>query len=252
MTATDHLDIDDRLATHLRHTLHAVARTITTNAAEPESTNEPRRPATRHSKRPVIAVASLGALAACGLAAWHQLEPGEIERIPTEALITGTTPDGTDWWLIPSSAIHPSSSRCNPPTAAAELVSEASNRPGEEWNTGGVVYGELVAPTRADSCYDETEWLANPAMFAMGATRLGDDDDPNSDWGYFATVHPTVTRITFTADGEATFTVDTEPLPERPDGPRFAAFTVPPDTHNVTIQLLDDEGTTVIEWDHTP
>lgn len=167
------------------------------------------------------------------------------------ALIAGTTPEGTHWWLIPSAAIHPSPS-CKPPTAAAELVSEATNQPGHEWNTGGVVYGEIIEPTRADSCYDEANWLANPARFDMGATRLGDKDDPNSAWGYFATVHPTVTRISVTADDEEGFTVDTEPLPRRPTGPRFAAFTVPPDTRNVTLRLLTTDGTAVIEWHHSP
>lgn len=252
MTTTDDLDINDPLAAHLRRTLHAVADTVTDDQPEPMTPGAPRRPATRRAKRPIVLVASLGVLAACSLAALHQLEPGEIERIPTEAaLIAGTTANRTNWWLIPSAAIHPSPARCNPP-AAAELVSEATNKAGQEWNTGGVVYGDPINPTRADSCYDETTWLANPARFAMGATRLGDNDDPSSPWGYFTTVHPTITTINVTADDQDPITVDTEPLPERPDGPRFAAFTVPPDTHTVTVQLRTADGTTAVEWNHHP
>jgi hypothetical protein len=89
-------------------------------------------------------------------------------------------------------------------------------------------------------------------MFDMGATRLGDNDDPNSAWGYFATTHPSITQVRVTADQHPPFIVETVALPERPDGPRFFGFTVPPDTHNVTIDLLAADGTTVIEWNHSP
>lgn len=150
-------------------------------------------------KRAVVVVASVGAVAACGAVARQQLEPGEIGDMPA----------------------------CDPPIAAVELVSADSNKPGHEWNTGGVTYGDPddIGP---DGCYDEPAWLANPSMFDMGATRLGDNDDPDSAWGYFATVHPTITSIDVLADDQVRFSIDTKPLPERPNGPRFAAFTVPP------------------------
>jgi hypothetical protein len=110
----------------------------------------------------------------------------------------------------------------------------------------------VADPQRSDSCFTEAGWLADPARFEMGATRLGDNDDPDSAWGYFAAAHPTITEARVTADQHRPFIVETVPLPERPDGPRFLAFTVPPDTRNVTVDLLTADGTTVTESNHSP
>lgn len=189
-------------------------------------------------------------LAGLGVA-WNQLDEGEIVRIPTDAaLMNGSAEEGGEWWLIPSADVHPNveSPVCDPPTAAVDFVSEASNRPGQEWNTGGAVYGESPPPP---ACQDETAWLANPARFSMGSSRLGPSDDGGDEttaWGYSAAFHPTITQIEVTADDHAPFVVDTVALPERPDGPRFAAFTTPADTGQVTIELRTADGTAVLEW----
>ncbi len=250
MNTADQPDVDERLAAHLRLVLHRVADTIAADL--PRSTEPlPGGPARRRSGRRIaVAIAAVVALAGLGVA-WNQLDEGEIVRIPTEAaLMSGSAEDEGQWWLIPSAVVHPGIgwSTCDPTPAAVDFVSQASNRPGQEWNTGGVVYGEPSAS--GDLCHDEAAWLANPARFDMGSTRLGPSDDGGDErtaWGYFATFHPTIARLEVSVDDQPAFTVDTVALPERPDGPRFAAFTTPSDTRVVTYRLLTADGTAVVE-----
>jgi hypothetical protein len=95
--------------------------------------------------------------------------------IPTEAALLSGTATGTgDWWLIPSAVVHPSNftSPCDHIPAAVDFVSEATNKTGQEWNTGGVVYGEPPHSGSASAafCHSEASWLANPARFTMGST----------------------------------------------------------------------------------
>ena len=244
---------DEELVAHLRRTLRAVVDAVIPDDA-PVSRAQTRPidlGATRRRRRWRVAVPTLAALMALSLVAWHQLGPGEIERIPVEAaILNGTAPEGGQWWLIPSQAVHPSwqaiPSSC---AAAVELVSAAGNRPGAEWNTGGVAYGESTGPT---GCYDESRWLADPTQFSMGSTRLGNGDDSNTAWGYFAAVHPTVATIEVFVDEAASFVVDTQPLPDRPDGPRFAAFTVPADTVDVLVRVRSADGAILVERSHSP
>jgi hypothetical protein len=252
MNTVGDFDNDDRLAAHLRRTLHTVADTVTGGSVDRATVRAAETPVRHRSgRRLAVALAAITALAGLGVA-WNQLDEGEIVRIPTEAaLLAGSTEEGGDWWLIPSANVHPSQEppRCDPPPASVVFVSEASNRAGQEWNAGGVVYGEPPAPP--DICHDEDAWLASPARFGMGSSRLGPSDDGGDEetaWGYYAAFHPTVTRVLVTADGHAPFAVDTVPLPKRPDGPRFAAFTTPSDTLEVTIELFTADGTRVLEW----
>lgn len=250
MTRTDEFDIDDELAAHLRRTLHSLADTITEDDLCLASASPAKaRAVPRSRRRRRIALASFAGAAALGLAAWNQLgDPGEIVRIPSEdALMTGFAEEGGEWWLIPSDSLHPGV----PPAhcmAAVEFVGKAQNAPGMEWSTFGVVYGEVSDPGRSDACNDEQPWLANPARFEMGWSRMGSGDDPDSAWGYSAAFHPTVTEIRVAVDDRQAFTVDTEPLSDRPEGPRFAAFTVPPDSREVTMELFTSDGAEVLEW----
>jgi hypothetical protein len=251
----DDFDIDDRLAAHLRRTLRAVAETVTDDVEEFASAAPARNTVTRHRRWPALALAAVLGATTVGLVAWNRLgDPGEIVRIPIEAaLMSGTAAGGGEWWLIPSAVVHPSnfSSPCDHVLAAVDFVSAATNKPGQEWNTGGVLYGEALA-TSGSFCHSEASWLANPARFTMGSTRLGPDNDPDSAWGYFGAFHPTVTQLEVIADHQRPFVVNTVPLSERRDGPRFAAFTLAPDTRNVTVKLRTADGTTLLEWPAGP
>lgn len=240
---------DEELVAHLRRTLHAVADALVVDddSVTAGRAGGPVGPgARRRRRRRRIAVPAVAALVALSLVAWNRFGPGEIERIPVEAAILhGTTPEGGEWWLIPSQAVHrgwqaiPSS--C---AAVVEFVSAAANRPGAEWTTGGVAYGESKGQT---SCYDESGWLADPTKFSMGSTRLGNNNDPGTAWGYFAAVHPMVATIEVVADQATRFVVATQPLPDRRTGPRFAAFTVPADTIDVLVRLRSADGATLVE-----
>jgi len=250
MRTLDDFDIDPRLAAHLRRTLHAVADTIDDDVHDqvgviPEGPSA-TRPRTRRRALALVAVLALGAVSLVG---WKVFNPDAIVRIPTEeALMGGAAEEGGAWWLLPTEAMTGQSSSCNPPESSVVFVSAASNRSGDEMNAGGVVYGE---PSAASPCHDVSSWLANPARFDIGRTRLGpsnDGGDESTAWGYFATVHPSVTKVRVTADDHPAFEVLTAPLRGRPDGPRFAGFTTSPDTRLVTVQLIDEAGTIVIEW----
>lgn len=248
MNTLDDFDGDVRLGIHLRRTLHAVADTIPDTSADAAVTHRVpgRRPPARRRALALVAVIAVGLL---GLLGWKAFNPDAIVRIPTEsALMSGSAEHGGEWWLFPAQVMSPDHmSECDPIPSGATFVSAASNKPGDEMNAGGVVYGESTASV----CTDDSSFLANPARFSMGSTRLGPSDDGGDEstaWGYFAAVHPTVTEIRVTADEAPAFVVATEPLPERPDGARFAAFTTSPDTQSVTTELLTAKGATVIQW----
>jgi hypothetical protein len=135
---------------------------------------------------------------------------------------------------------------------AVELVSAARNRSGDEWNTGGVVYGELEDARQP--CPDQRPWLDDPTRFSLGSTSLGtsaDGWDEDSSVGWFGTFHPTVARLRVTDSDGRTSLVDTVALPEDPDGPRLAAFTTPPGGSRGTVVALlraDRSVVTVTEW----
>ncbi len=255
MSSLDDPDLDDRLSGHLRRTLHAVADTVVDGSPVPMAAPPAEmRGRARSGRRLVAALAAVAVLIGVAIG-WNQLDEGEIVRIPTDAAVmSGTADEGGRWWLIPSAIVHPGqrSDGCDPPTAAVDYVSEASNRPGQEWNTGGVAYGEPPAPP--EQCHDEAAWLAAPPLFSMGSTRLGPSDDGGDDttaWGYYLAVHPTITRVRVTVDEDPSSVVATVALPRRPDGPRFAAFTTPADTGTVSIELISADGRIVSKrtWD---
>ncbi len=232
---------EDDLVAHVRRTLRTVAETVVI-----EDSIAPSTDAVRSRPRRVLVVALAGLFALGIRVAWKHLDGGEITRIPTEsALMSGTADRGGDWWIIPSELLHPSHypKSCDPPPAAVDFVTAANNRPGDEWNTGGVQYGETSAPP--DTCPKEASWLSNPVHFSMGFSRVrpsNNGGDDHSDWGYFLATHPRVTEIEVTVDGDQPFVVRTVTLPARPDGPRFAGFTVAYDARSVTVKLLDADG----------
>lgn len=234
-------DRDDDVVAHVRRTLRTVAETVVVEDSLASSTD-----AVRSRPRRVLVVALAGLFALGVGVAWNQLDEGEIARIPTEsALLSGTADREGAWWIIPSEVVHPGHypTTCHPVAAAVDFVSAASNRPGAEWNTGGVEYGESSAPP--NNCPNEAPWLSNPVHFSMGFTRVrpsNDGGDEHSDWGYFLAAHPRVSEVEVTVDRDQPFVVRTAALPARPDGPRFAGFTVAYDARTVTVKLLDADG----------
>lgn len=243
---------DEAIVAHLRHALRAIAETV-----EPDDPSaDVARPATddrfaarRRRRRRLAAGATVAALASASVA-WNRFDQGEIERIPVEeAILHGDAPDGGQWWLIPSPDVHTAHSVPSTCVAMVDFVSAAANWPGVEWNTGGVTYGEPTGGSRP-GCNDETAWLADPTRFSMGSSRLGDNDNPATAWGHYAAVHPTITTIEVAADTSPPFVAETQALPDRPDGPRFTAFTVPAATTEVRVTLRSADGTTVTERVH--
>ena len=236
--------VDELLERRLRRTLEAVAESVVDDDAAATA-----RPPIRSTRR-VGRIAAVGAVSVAALVAvaWNARDEGEIVRIPVEASILRGTADGIDWWVIPSAAIG-HSNPCGVPFPGVEIVSGDSNKPGLEWNTGGVNYGEPSGIVRyqcrgEERDFDELAWLSDPARYDGLFTRLGDSDDPDSDWVTVLAVHPDVTQVEVQVDGGSPTVVPTVPLPSRPTGPRYAAATLPHDGCDVSIRLID-HGTPV-------
>jgi hypothetical protein len=241
-TTIDFDPIDPELESHLRRTLTTLAATVDDIAPTVSTSMRPRR---RRVRVGAIAGAAVIATASLGFVAWNVVEEGEIERIPGDAAILNGTADGYDWWLIPSTAIEGHTNPCGEPHPGVEVVSADANKPGLEWNTMGVTYGEPTAITRYTCAPDEYDfdraaWLANPARADRGTTRLGDNNDPDSPWITALAVHPSVTAIEITIDDAEPFNVTTVSHPAQPDGPRYTAATAPPDACEITTTLLAD------------
>lgn len=233
--------IDERLDAHLRRTLITVAATIPDTDPAALVTFRPRRRPRRLTLAGVAAIA-IGALTAV---AWNKFDEGEIDRIPVEAAVLSGTSDGFDWWVIPSAAIEGHTNPCGEPMPGVEIVSDDANKPGLEWNTGGVSYGEpsglaIYTCNGDEHEVDEAAWLGDPHLSDGLFTRLGDNDNPNSPWITVFAVHPSVTELEITIDNDPPLDTRTVALPTRPRGPRYAAAALPADACNVTIQFLDD------------
>jgi|JI10StandDraft_1071094.scaffolds.fasta_scaffold101119_3 hypothetical protein len=252
---------DTALVEHLRRTLHAVARTVaddgqasTLASAIPFVERSRRKPAKKN-----IAIAAAMAVAGLGLVAWNTFDDGEIEHIPTEAALMQGSTDGFDWWLVPSEAIG-HTNPCDVPFPGVEMVSSSTNKPGQEWNTGGVNYGKNILDNQApegggtftydcsnpQSEFDKAAWLDDPTLMSVGFTRLGRNDDPDSPWGAFAAMHPTIDLINVIVDGETIDTIDTITKPNDPGGVRYAGFTIPSDVCTFRLDYLQADAQTPV------
>ena len=221
---------DEVLEARLRATLHRVAVSST--------------PVRRRRHRPLLTMGAI-VVVASSVVAWNAIGPGEIDRIPTErAVMSGVAADGSQWWMIPAGAVVDG---CDGRTPGVVFVSAELNRPGAEWNMGGVAYGEPSASNFACAPPDQASWLRNPTRYSYGHQRLGEDGDLTSDIGIYGTVHASVRIVRVTSSPVATFDVRTVALPEDPGGPRYVAFTLLNDTSRFTIELVAADGSIVAE-----
>lgn len=208
----------------LRRTLHAAA-----DVGVPAEGTLRRR-----SVRRIVAGGIAGAVAVTAFAAWNGHDPGEIERVPVETALMSGAAEGGHWWLLPS--VH---ERCGVANPGVEFVAEATNKPGLEWNTGGVEYGEQShSDNECDQHRDESAWLNDPTLAALGFMGIGFERD-DSGWGFFGAFHPDVAAIEVSIDGGEPFIVRTVPTPDRIDGPRYAAFAVPSAASTVRTRFVD-------------
>lgn len=231
--------VDEQLDAHLRRTLTTVAATITDTTRATAGASRPRR------RRRAVRIAGVAAIATAALTAvaWNKFDEGEISRIPVEAAVLMGSADGFDWWLIPSAAIEGHTNPCGVPMPGVEVVSDDANKPGLEWNTGGVAYGEPSGIAKYTCSADELEvdeaaWLDDPSQVSGLFARLGDNDNPGSPWISAFAVHPSVTEIEIRVDGGAPINAPTVALRTRPTGPRYSAATLPADACNITIRFL--------------
>jgi len=61
----------------------------------------------------------------------------------------------------------------------------------------------------------------------------------------YGTFHPTIRNVRVQADGTKPFVRETVAREDRPNGPRFVAFTLPAHTESADLELLDTDGRTV-------
>ena len=233
---TDDLDLLEReLGDQLRRTFRAAA------SAAPQSVALRRR---RHLPwRRIAGIGFLGGVALAGGAAWLAHDPGQIERVPVEnALLDGQVPSG-HWYLLPTGDGTPAwgTEGCQYP--GVSLIVDRINQPGQEWNGGGVDYGEANDSTTGCAIDQET-WLGDPTRFNLGYQRLG-FERASTPWGGFAAMHPSIAAVRVETDTQAPFEVTTVARDDAPSGPRYVAFSIPSDTTRVTVTLLDADGTVV-------
>jgi hypothetical protein len=238
------LDLLEReLGDHLSRTLRAAAASAPTwvRLGEPADPAAAARQRKRRWRR-LGGILAVGGLAVGGTAAWLTRGPGQIERIEVEhALVHGSGPSG-DWYLLPVGVGTPDwgTEHCRYPGVA--MIAEVINRPGQEWNGGGVDYGEAVDSADDSDCPVEYDaWLADPTRFNLGYGRLG-YERPSTPIGGYAAVHPTIRSIRVEADDQPARVVRTVARPDAPDGPRYAGFAVPGRTQRITVTLLDADG----------
>jgi hypothetical protein len=240
------------LAAHITRTLTTVAESIRPEMAPAQSDLPGRSPSGKRFSMRAVAVAAALVSVSAGLIGWKALGPGDIERIPVEAALAHGSADGYDWWLIPSAAVPGHTNPCGVASPGVEIISAATNRPGEQWDTGGVNYGEFkpVGNSTQDSegsgafaydCsdpqsdFDEEAWLPDPVLHDLVFTRMGRNNNSNSPWAAATAVHPSIDLIELVVDGQIVKTVQTVSAAGDGGGPRYAGFTIASDVCAFTL-----------------
>ena len=243
------VSVDPALGRRLRDTLHGVAETIT-EAPSMKATDSGATPAARPRRRARRRVAAiLLALTLPVTAAGYLLGGEYVHELPPKNPLVSGDAHGERYWLIPGRV----KDDCGHRVSDVELVVEKENKIGREWRTIGIGYGDpvdiqLSSPTPVPGeggvyagtvlpCgVDESGWLADPSKFADASSLV------DSDRIFFVAAHSSVTTIQVSASNGTVLTVPTKPLPDRPDGPRFAAFDVPASAAAVVVTLIDVHG----------
>lgn len=239
---TDELTIDPELDRRLRRTLQAVADTVP-DAPDVVAFAPPTR---RRGRRRALVAAGCG-LVAVPLAAfmYGRLTGEYVQELPPPGVIQSGEIDGIRYWLVES--FH--EDVCGERMEGAELLSDARNQVGQEWNSGGLAYGVPVDDVPGCQTFDEDPWLADPSRAAVSWMRLGgspNDSEESGPWGGMVAVHPTVRYVTVHAEGLPVQRVPTTPLPDEPTGPRYAAMALPEDAATVSVAATTTEGSVVI------
>lgn len=210
---------EDRLHQHLRHTLQAVADTVTADESTVPGGSPSKRPDHRRRRIGLVVGAAAVPLALVA-AAFFKSGPEYVDQIPRESIIAKGSVGGSEYLLVETRRTS-----CGEPVQGVELVEESENLLGSEWNTIGEEYGERVDECRVDT----NRYLANPALFNDGGTPVGDS------FVWLWAVHPDVTAVRVT-----TF-AGIEDLPVHTvDGAGYALFEVPKDVETYTAELLID------------
>ena len=247
-------EIDPRLEAHLRRTLHEVAHTVPGVGADARSMPAAREHGARRLRWLALIAAAAVALAAVGGTVqgadsgrsdrviagadegWQVIGSSRVDKLPPDGVVQSGTADGVRWWLVNS--FH--TDGCGQPMPGLELVREDRNPVGEVWQTTGVPYGEPSSPDRP-GCFVEPA-IAEPDYMWSSVEQVG------ADRLVTIGVHPSiVTLVVSVGDGEP-FRVSTVVDPDRPVGPRYAAFPAPATAGLITVEGVDSDGSLVAEW----
>ena len=219
---------DAQLDRSLRHTLRVVADTVTAaehtvpaaRSSTPSTLSTPGRGRSHRRRRIGLVLGAAALPIAATAAAYLRSGPEYVDQIPPDAIIVRGSVDGSEYLLVETRR-----TRCGEPVEGVELVEERENLLGSEWNTIGEEYGEPIGECRLD----KRRFLADPALFNDGGTRVGDS------MVWLWSLHPDVTAVRITtSDGF-------EDLPVHSvDGAGYALFEVPGDLETYTAELLID------------
>jgi hypothetical protein len=212
----------DAVEQRVRHTLHAVAATVTedtrTYTARPTAARKPHR-----RRRIAVGVGALAIPLTMAAAAFVHEGTEYIAPIPTERIVMTGSVDGSNYLLVETDRTD----KCGLPIPGVELVEEKKNLLGSEWNTTGYYYGEETAA----SCdyIDTSRYLKNPALYSDSGAEVGD----SFVWVY--AVHPDVTAVRITSGD---YSKDLKVF--EVDGAGYAPFEIPRDMNEYTSELLID------------
>lgn len=207
----------------LRHTLHAVAETVTEEslAVNPRPKG-PRK--TRRRWRIAIGVGVVAIPLTLAASATLREGPEYVDTIPPERIVMTGSVDGSPYLLIESDRTN----ECGQPVRGVELVEEKENLLGNEWNTSGYEYGEYIEK-KCGYVVDTSRYLKSPALFNLSGTEVG------KSLVMVYEVHPDVDTVRITS-GDYTKDVKIFEV----DGAGYAPFEVPKDMNEFTSELLID------------
>lgn len=214
MTTQDHVDAD--LDRRLRETLREVAATV--SDPPPVSSGAARK---RPRRRLVAAVTAVGiAVPAAATATYLNTGSEYVESLPPDGTVASGTVEGVRYWITTP---H-SQGGCDGTRPGAEFVREDWNTVGEEWGTIVVTYGYGGVNGPCEPY--EPGPKADPARI-RGADSGSVIEDS---WFVETGVHPDVTALRVTADGDRT----TVPV-HRLNGAGYTAFAVPIEAGRYTV-----------------